>query len=170
MSRTYRRKNQKKFWNWYKSEEEFNIDRDLYIQECPKPVITKQPPGCAYWKMEDWMSGYAVAKAKWNEWYSQFKTQEYLDYQHAAYFASRYHGKLDYKEYMKACISRGHSDVGVGDLYLGHGPHWYCNLFLERPLRRAHKQEIHHAIRNNYNYDEMDVVLTPYNHESGYYW
>lgn len=155
MSRTYRRKNTEKPWLWYKTEEEFNIDKKAFADEDYEGLFDNQPkrPDIQLYRLDPWMDGYSELKTEWETFRAFFRTPRYLNYRRACDFKHRSHGADSYKEYLRIEKVIYHSDAGFG--YKADVPAWFNNVFFERPMRRSVKR----ALKKAYKFDEFDCTV-----------
>lgn len=178
MSRTYRRKTTnnpvyKSHFHYvreYHSEEEFAIDYNKYKNGIAKPTSPKRPKYRLFEIMFKDSDFYKRMELEWEEYRRNYYTPEYFEYVKCVRFQQDNYGKDSLEKVKQYEEARYHSDSGYGRLWMCRGPKWYVKMVLQRPFRRAQKQAIHHAIRNNADFDECDVVIDPFIKTSGYYW
>lgn len=158
MSDTKRRKNQRPTKAWFTSEHEFNDARRRHELAPTKPAVTIAHPNI---RLDEDKTG------QWQAYYNQFKSDEWQLYNDGRWFPKFNYGKRDYKSYKRAIKARFHSDIGVGSKWYKSAPKWYVRLFINKPLRQKHREELYRGVVLD---EECEVVLTPNKKCSSMYW
>lgn len=116
---------------------------------------------------------YRLRKAGYLPWWADYTWKQWVDinpneeidpsweircvHYYSIYTKVRYERKLQGKE-LKKIVSLSYRDKGVP--FKEHGPHWFRNLYSQRPHRRAAKVAIAKWVRyNDYHDDCMTTDL-----------
>lgn len=176
MSRTYRRKDQKTWWLWFGTEEEF--EKAKAASKLPKPNMPKYPVlgipydtarALAVLQGGIWATRLEKYENELEVYRAFFHSNEYREWQYGRRFKAQkfVKGDIDFREYKRLVAVAGHSEIGYGDRYYRTAPKWYVRAFLNRPFRQKHKREIKKTLAMR---DEYDVVLSPLKKSASYYW
>lgn len=158
MSRTKRRKNaQAECYYTFKSDSEFQYHRECWNKQPCEPVLKTERPKLTY----------DVGKEVWEEYWMQFRSEEWALFYAGRRYARWGYGQQEYNKYKKIELARFHAEMGAGREAMRHAPRWYVKAFITKPLRQKHREEIYRGVMFD---EDCEVMLTSNKRCSSMYW
>lgn len=138
MSRTYRHKKYNKVYNWFATKEEFIatyeaslVDYSGWLKQRPKlPKGFQWDADTAAEVHSSWCAAYSI----WESMPIHRAYKKAISYRHHGF------GCETYEDYLHTTKAMAKKDGSLGPNYYRHSKSWVCNLYFERPMRRAVKR------------------------------
>lgn len=159
MSRTYRHTSYNRLYIEFESEKDFDaaykaskLDYSSWLKK--KPVLPKLPAGANWMYCPESKEIYKKFREEYSSW--EFSDIGKL-YRQASRYAMCGFGCVSYDQYINTVKARAKKDGSYGPNYYRHAKGWVCNLYFERPMRRAIKR----VLKECYAHDSYDDTVYP---------